>query len=118
MNITKKYLNPKNDMAFKRIFGTEKNKDILINMLNAVLKSQLHKRIEEIQFLTPIQDPETAGSKQSIVDVLCKDKDGCKYIIEMQVSPVRGFEKRAAYYAAKAFVNLRKVQKCGIGGSS
>ena len=108
MNLVRKYLNPKNDMAFKRIFGTEKNKDILIAMLNAVLKNQLHNPIKEIDFLNPVQHPEVLGSKQSIVDVLCRDEDGCKYIIEMQISPIKGFEERAQYYAAKAFGNQVK----------
>ena len=67
MNLAKKYLNPKNDIAFKRIFGAEKNKDILITMLNAVLKKQLHKPIKQLEFLSPVQEPEVAGSKQSIV---------------------------------------------------
>ncbi|MEM9569500.1 MAG: Rpn family recombination-promoting nuclease/putative transposase [Bacteroidota bacterium] len=108
MNLVKKYLNPKNDVAFKRIFGTKKNKRILISMLNAVLKNQLHKPIKNIEFLSPIQPPEVVGSKQSIVDVLCQDKDGCKYIIEMQIGHADGFEERAQYYAAKAFANQAK----------
>ncbi len=106
MNLVKKYLNPKNDEAFKCIFGKEKNKDILIKMLNAVLKKQLrNKSIEEIQFLNPQLDPEIMGSKQSIVDVLCQDEDGCKYIIEMQIGHADGFTDRARYYAARAFVD-------------
>lgn len=100
-----KYLNPQNDTAFKKIFGSEKNKDILIAMLNAVLKNQFHKPIQDVQFLKTIQDPEVAWQKQSIVDVLCKDKDGCQYIIEMQVADTGGFQKRAQYYASRAFVN-------------
>ena len=109
MNLVKKYLNPKNDAAFKRIFGTEKNKDILIAMLNAVLGKRLHKRIEQIQFLSPRQEPELVGSKESVVDVLCQDNDGCQYIIEMQIGHAEGFENRAQYYAAKAFVNQARV---------
>ena len=58
MSLIKKYLNPQNDVAFKRIFGTEKNKDILIAMLNAVLKSQLHTPITQVSFLSPFQEPE------------------------------------------------------------
>ncbi len=53
MNLAQKYLDPKNNAAFKCIFGKEKNKDILIKMLNAVLKNQLHKPIKEIEFLNP-----------------------------------------------------------------
>ena len=106
MTLVTKYLNPKNDAAFKCIFGKEKNKDILIKMLNAVLKKQLrNKPIEEIEFLNPQLDPEIMGSKQSIVDVLCQDKDGCKYIIEMQIGHADGFPERAQYYAARAFVD-------------
>ncbi len=83
--ILRKYLNPKNDEAFKCIFGKEKNKDILIDMLNTVLAKQLHGAIQDIDFINPHLDPEILGSKQSIVDVLFQDKDGCKYIIEMQI---------------------------------
>ena len=105
MSLVKKYLNPQNDVAFKRIFGTEKNKDILIAMLNAVLKNQLHTPITVVSFLSPFQEPEALAKKQSVVDVLCRDADGCQYIIEMQVASAKGFEERAQYYASKAFIN-------------
>ena len=108
MNVITKYLSAKNDVAFKHIFGVEKNKDILIAMLNAVLKNQLHKPIKEVQFLSPIQLPELNDKKATVVDVLCKDRDGCQYIIEMQVGGMRGFEVRAQYYASKAFVTQAK----------
>ena len=100
-----KFLNPRNDVAFKRLFGNEKNKDILITFLNEVLRNQLHNPITGVEFLTPIQEAEILSKKQSIVDVLCKDSDGCQYIIEMQVANMAGFEERAQYYASKAFVN-------------
>ncbi len=103
MNLASKYLNPKNDLAFKQIFGEKKNKDILIAMLNVVLKNQLHKPIKKVEFLKTSQDPKVAVEKQSIVDVLCQDQDGCRYIIEMQISGRKNFEKRAQYYAAKTY---------------
>jgi predicted transposase/invertase (TIGR01784 family) len=59
--------------------------------------------IKEVSFLSTIQIPEIAAKKQSIVDVLCKDENGVQIIVEMQVSPQQGFEKRAQYYAAKAY---------------
>ena len=108
MSLVKKFLNPQNDVAFKRIFGTEKNKDILIAMLNAVLKNQLHRPIKDVQFLNPIQEPEALARKQSIVDVLCKDEDDCQYIIEMQIANAKGFQERAQYYASKAFISQMK----------
>lgn len=99
-----KYLNPKNDVAFKKIFGTEKNKELLINFLNEVLKNQIDSVIEDVIFLPTAQDPEIASRKQSIVDVLCKDSTGVQYIIEMQMTGGTGFEERAQYYAAKAYI--------------
>ncbi len=98
-----KFLDPKNDVAFRRIFGTEKNKDILIHFINDILELKEGDRIKEVTFLPTIQIPEIASKKQSTVDVLCKNENGEQIIIEMQVSPQEGFEKRAQYYAAKAY---------------
>ncbi len=78
-----KFLDPKNDVAFRRIFGTEKNKDILIHFLNDILGFTGKDEIKEIEFLSTIQDAEIASKKQSIVDVLCRDSSGNRYIIEM-----------------------------------
>ena len=101
-----KYLNPKNDIAFKKIFGTEKNKDILIHFLNDVIAVPGNRNlIKTVTLLSPLQHPEIAFKKQSIVDVLCEDENGIKYIVEMQVAKVAGFEKRAQYYAAKAYAS-------------
>ncbi|GFQ87288.1 transposase [Trichonephila clavata] len=98
-----KFLDPKNDISFKRIFGTEKNKDILIHFLNDILGFAGKSTIKDIEFLSTIQDPDIASKKQSIVDVLCRDENGLQVIVEMQVAKTKGFEKRAQYYAAKAY---------------
>ncbi|MCX3064430.1 Rpn family recombination-promoting nuclease/putative transposase [Wolbachia endosymbiont of Drosophila pseudotakahashii] len=98
-----KYLSPLNSYSFKRIFGTEKNKDILIHFLNDILGFTGKNEIKDIEFLSTIQDPDIAAKKQSIVDVLCRDSTGAQYICEMQVAKTKGFEKRAQYYAAKAY---------------
>jgi len=100
-----KYLNPRNDIAFKKIFGTEKNKDILIHFLNDVIERKDKKEITKVRLLNPMQHPEIIGKKQSVVDVLCEEEDGTQYIVEMQVAKVAGFEKRAQYYAAKAYAS-------------
>jgi predicted transposase/invertase (TIGR01784 family) len=98
-----KFLDPKNDLAFRRIFGSEKNKSILIHFINDILALEGPDQIQEVNFQPTIQDPEIAAKKQSVVDVLCKDANGVQIIVEMQVSPQEGFEKRAQYYAAKAY---------------
>lgn len=103
-----KFLDPKNDFAFKKIFGTEKNKGILIHFLNDMLGLTDEKRIADVQFLKPNQDPEIAVKKQSIVDVLCQDEVGCQYIVEMQVASTDSFQKRAQFYAARTYTSQLK----------
>ncbi len=104
-----KFLDPKNDVAFKKIFGTEKNKDILIHFLNDVITFKEKERIVDVTFLKTAQDPETAAKKTSIVDILCEDEKGNSYIVEMQVAKEKGFEKRAQYYASKAYIAQSNV---------
>jgi len=105
-----KFLDPKNDVAFRKIFGTEKNKDILIHFLNDVIKFGKGTQIKEVKFLTTIQDPEIKARKTSIVDILCKDGRGNCYIVEMQVAQEKGFVKRAQYYASKAYISQMNVK--------
>jgi len=97
------YLNPKNNFVFWQIFGTEKNKEVLILFLNDILEYKDSKKIVEVEFLPTSQDPEIAVYRQSIVDVLCKDKIGTQFIVEMQINSHKGFEKRAQFYAARAY---------------
>src|ERR1700684_2428197 len=98
-----KFLDPKNDFAFKKIFGTEKNKDILIHFLNDMITFKEEACIKDVIFLKTVQDPETIANKTSIVDILCTDEKALHYIVEMQVAKEKGFEKRAQLYAAKAY---------------
>ena len=101
-----KFLSPKNDLAFKRIFGTEKNKDILIHFLNDIFGHTTNP-IEHVTFLKTSQEPEVAAQRVSVVDILCEDLEKNKFIIEMQVTPEKGFERRAQYYAAKTYIEQR-----------
>jgi predicted transposase/invertase (TIGR01784 family) len=96
-------LDPKNDLAFKKIFGEEKHKNIPISFLNAVLHLQGEDQILDLEFINTIQAPDVQSQKESVVDVLVKDQRGSRYIVEMQVSKTPGFEKRAQYYAAKTY---------------
>ncbi len=104
-----KFLDPKNDVAFRKIFGSENNKDILIHFLNDVLVFKEKRPIRKVTFLKTIQDPEIASKKTSIVDILCEDEKGCRYIVEMQVAGTTGFEKRALYYASKAYCSQANI---------
>ena len=102
-----KFLNPRNDLAFKRVFGAEKNKDILIHFLNDIFGRTINP-IEEVTFLKPVQEPEIVSQRLSVVDLLCEDLAGDRFIVEMQVNSEPGFEKRAQYYAARAYIEQRE----------
>jgi predicted transposase/invertase (TIGR01784 family) len=104
-----KFLDPKNDVAFKKIFGSEKNTDILIHFLNDMLSFKGKKPIRKVKFLNPAQDPIIAARKTSVVDILCKDQAGNSYIVKMQVAKEKGFIKRAQYYASKTYYSQLKV---------
>jgi predicted transposase/invertase (TIGR01784 family) len=104
-----RFLDPKNDYLFKRLFGTEKNKDILIYFINSVLSRVGSEVVADVMYLKSDQNPEYAYKKQSVVDVLCRDQTGTQFIIEMQVAKTPGFEERAQFYAAKAYINQMNV---------
>ncbi|MCG8341020.1 MAG: Rpn family recombination-promoting nuclease/putative transposase [Cytophagales bacterium] len=101
----KRFLDPKNDFAFKRIFRSRKHKKLLISFLNAVLQNQIPSPIQRLSFLKTVQDPEIASKKQSAVDVMCQDQEGTHYIVEMQLVSQEGFEESAQYYASKAYTS-------------
>jgi predicted transposase/invertase (TIGR01784 family) len=96
------YINPKTDFAFKKIFGSKKNKDILISFLNAILYEG-KDIILDVEIIDPYQAPRIKGIKDSYLDVKATIAGNKTVIIEMQVLNVLGFEKRVLYNAAKAF---------------
>jgi predicted transposase/invertase (TIGR01784 family) len=96
------FINPKIDFAFKKIFGSEQSKDILISFLNAVLYQE-RPEIQDLTILNPYQAPKIRGVKDTYLDVKAQLSNGSFIIIEMQVLNVEGFEKRVLYNAAKAY---------------
>lgn len=96
------FINPKTDFAFKKIFGSDQSKEILISFLNALLY-EARPVIKDLQILNPYLAPRIRGVKDTYLDVKAKLKDGTTVIIEMQVLNVEGFEKRILYNAAKAY---------------
>ncbi|NJM47756.1 MAG: Rpn family recombination-promoting nuclease/putative transposase [Alkalinema sp. RU_4_3] len=96
------FINPKTDFAFKKIFGSQQSKDILISFLDAILY-QSTSAIADLKILDPYQAPRIQGIKDSFLDVKATLRGGQTVIIEMQVLNVLGFDKRVLYNAAKAF---------------
>ena len=102
------FINPKTDFAFKKIFGSEQSKDILISFLNALLYDG-HSIIQDLTILNPYQVPKILGVKESYLDVKAQLKNGSWVIIEMQVLNVAGFEKRVLYNATKTYSAQLKI---------
>ena len=98
-----KFVDVKNDVAFRKIFGNENKKIILISFLNAVLGLEGQKRVREVTLLNPFQLPRIAGEKSSIIDVRATNEKGATFIVEMQVAEPAGFDKRVLYYSSKDY---------------
>jgi predicted transposase/invertase (TIGR01784 family) len=97
-----RYLDPKNDVVFKRIFGEHPH--ILRSMLNALLPLAPHEQIASLEYLSPEQAPQLPLLKNSIVDVRCRDRQGRQFIVEMQMSWTSAFLQRVLFNASKAYV--------------
>ena len=100
-----KFIDPRIDFAFKKIFGSEDAKDILISFLESLMELEEDRQIREVTILDPFLAPRIRGMKESVLDVQVTDHRGISYIVEMQVRKTRAFLKRIQYNAAKVYVN-------------
>lgn len=98
------FADPKTDFVFKRIFGAEGRKPLLIALLDHMLELEGDRRILDVEHLSGEQHVDVPELKLSIVDVKCTDVSGRRFVVEMQVLKVEGFEKRVVYNASKAYV--------------
>ena len=97
------FADPKTDFVFKRLFGSEPRLHLLLALLNDLLETDAAHQIVSVQLLPPELKPSVQEAKLSIVDVKCTDAQGTSYVIEMQVLPVEGFDKRVVYNACKSY---------------
>jgi predicted transposase/invertase (TIGR01784 family) len=105
-----KFVDPKTDIAFKKIFGNDAHKSILIEFLNEIL--ELDSPIESVTINNAYQAPRFKGLKETTLDVKATDKLKREFIVEMQVEKETAFAKRAIYYSSKAYSQqLKKAQK-------
>ncbi|MBF0342924.1 MAG: Rpn family recombination-promoting nuclease/putative transposase [Nitrospirae bacterium] len=98
------FVDVRNDVAFKKIFGSEGKKEILISFLNAVLDLSGDREIGDLTILNPYQAPKIAVLKETVLDIRAVDKRNVTFIVEIQVQKKKGFEKRVLYYTSKAYV--------------
>ncbi len=97
-----RFINPFTDTGFKRIFGQEFSKPVLLRFLNVLLHEE--RSITDIRFLDKEQLGIYDGDRSLIYDVLCKTADGDQIIVEMQNRFQPFFKERSIYYAARAIV--------------
>jgi len=97
-----KYLNPKNDLAFKRIFGEHKH--LCISLLNSMLPLAPDQRVVSIEYKSGELTPPIPFLKDSIVDVRCVDNFGRHFIVEMQLLWTESFKQRVLLNASKVYV--------------
>ena len=101
-----RYLDPKNDLTFKRIFGEHKN--LCMSLLNNILPLTRGQRITSLNYEINELLPATAGLKNSIVDVRCTDNNNNQFIVEMQMHWTDTFKYRVLFNAAKTYVQQLK----------
>ena len=94
-----RYLDPKADVTFKRIFG--EHPDLLISFLNAVMPFESGRYIESIEYLPSEMTSHSPGKKYSIVDARCTDNFKRQFIVEMQSYWEEGFMNRILFNAGK-----------------
>jgi len=97
------FADPKNDLAFKKIFGDSNHKNILISFLNSVLDFKDNHAIIDVSLANPYQIPKIPELKETILDIKATNKKGDTFIVEMQKKDLGDFTKRSLYYTSKAY---------------
>ena len=103
MKKTRVFADPTVDFVFKRIFGTEKYKAATIGLLNSIIEGV---NIVDVEFLNTELGRENADDKNCIIDVLAADRNGNRYIVEMQNAKQPTFLQRMVYYTSKVIAHL------------
>ena len=103
-----KYINPYTDFGFKKLFGEEANKDLLIDFLNQLLPQ--HHQIATLKFRNPEIMGEMVHERKAIFDIHCEAQSGEKFIVEMQKAKVNFFKDRSLFYAT---IPIREQAKKG-----
>ena len=92
-----KYINPHTDFGFKRLFGSEFNKDLLISFLNAMFHDE--QNVQDVTYLNSEQLGDRSDARRAIFDVYCENDKGEKFIVEMQNVYQEFFKDRTIYYS-------------------
>ena len=104
-----RFINPYTDFGFKKLFGEEANKDLLIDFLNAILPKK--HQVKTLSFNNPELLGVAESDRRAVFDVYCEAKNGEKFIVEMQKAEQEYFKDRSLYYAAHPIRNQGKKGK-------
>ena len=97
-------INPRVDIAFKKIFGVEENKDILISLLNSIISEE--DQVDEIELLNPYNERNFKKDKLSVLDIKARNKHTkTHFLIEMQLAEEMNYHKRGLYSWARVYSN-------------
>ena len=102
-------ITPKVDLAFKKIFAVEENKDLLISLINSIVGPQ--DQVSDVTLLNPYNPQDFKGEKSSIVDIKATNQDGKRFNIEIQISNDASYDKRALFYWAKLYTEQLKASE-------
>jgi len=97
MSLTERYINPFTDFGFKRLFGSEPNKDLLIDFLNQLLPA--HHNIKDLTYADKEQMPMSEYDRKAIFDIYCTNEKGESFIVEIQKAKQNFFKDRSVYYS-------------------
>jgi len=97
-NLTGKYINPLTDFGFKKLFGTEPNKDLLIDFLNQILPER--HQIKDLNYSRNEQLGQAELDRKAIFDLYCMGKSGERFIVEVQKAKQNYFKDRSIYYSS------------------
>jgi len=97
IEIKQKFINPFTDFGFKKIFGSEPNKDLLIDFLNELLKTK--EKIKNLTYKKTEHLGSTEADRKAIFDLYCENEKGEKFIVELQKVKQQFFKDRSLYYA-------------------
>jgi len=93
-----KYINPYTDFGFKKLFGEEDSKELLIDFLNQLLPS--HHQIADLDFRNSENMPDFPYERKAFFDIHCTATTGERFIVEMQKAKIKFFKDRSLFYSA------------------
>lgn len=109
--LSKDVFDPRVDVAFKKLFGAEENRDLLISLINSIVSEE--DRVVHVDILNPYNLQDFKKDKLTVLDIKARDTRGQLYNIEMQVIDEDDYDKRALLYWAKMYSGqLKKAGNC------